>query len=210
MYSFVSNEHLSRQIMYQTRFISPHDVKIHAVTQKLDNAELKGNLFFGTDFYCKLRPLDHKISNQTEVKERKEPEPSSFKTKWVQIPQINKKYVNVIPPRPKSPQQIFQEIKTGQKDKILPKQIHASNSLGFGASEKLLLENLSALDLTIDSESEEEEINGQIVKNDSGKLIKVPLATYQRSDRTRRMLEVQMDEIALLQMQINKNTNQTQ
>ncbi|CAL6115025.1 Hypothetical_protein [Hexamita inflata] len=128
----------------------------------------------------------------------------------VQIPQINKKYVNVIPPRPKSPQQIFQEIKTGQKDKILPKQIHASNSLGFGASEKLLLENLSALDLTIDSESEEEEINGQIVKNDSGKLIKVPLATYQRSDRTRRMLEVQMDEIALLQMQINKNTNQTQ
>ncbi|CAL6082577.1 Hypothetical_protein [Hexamita inflata] len=209
MYSFVSNEHLSRQIMYQTRFISPRDVKIHSITQKLDNAELKGNLFFGTDFYCKLRPLDHKISTQTEEKVNKEPEPSSFKTKWVQIPQKNKKCVNAIPPRPKSPQQIFQEIKTGPK--TAPKQIHVSNSLGFGASEKLLLENLSALDLTIDSESEEEEeIQHQIVKNDSGKLIKVPLATYQRSDRTRRMLEVQMDEIALLQMQINKNTNQTQ
>ncbi|CAL6055868.1 Hypothetical_protein [Hexamita inflata] len=83
------------------------------------------------------------------------------------------------------------------------------SNLKFSPTEKLLLENLNQFDISI-SESDETEEKRGLVKNESGKLIQVAIPTYQRSEKTRRMLQVQMDELNSIQTQINKQIHQLQ
>ncbi|CAL6025862.1 Hypothetical_protein [Hexamita inflata] len=110
-------------------------------------------------------------------------------------------------PKPKSPSIIFQQIKSGNK--IEEKQEKKGKKV-YSLSERLLLENLKQLDISIESESEETKDTNQLVKNKGGQVIQVAIPTYVRSERTRRILEVQRDEIALIQTQINKNIAQLQ
>ncbi|CAL6055908.1 Hypothetical_protein [Hexamita inflata] len=210
MNSFVmSSERISKKVVYQTRFIADHDVKHHSIVQKLDNAEIQGNLFFGTDFYCNVRLPDYKITDEPQTqKSSANSSAESFRTKLVKIEKNKFMCPKGLMPRPKSPSRIFQEIKSGiQKEE---KGEGKKAKKVFSVSERLLLENLNQLDISIESESEDTKKTDKLVKNESGKLIQVVIPTYQRSERTRRMLEVQMDELALIQMQINKNIAQLQ
>ncbi|CAL5986032.1 Hypothetical_protein [Hexamita inflata] len=208
MNSLVMNsERLSKKVVYQTRFVSDKDVKRQKVVQKMDNAELQGTLFFGTDYYCNTRLPDYKINNAPNPTQSFVFTPKEHSTtKLITINNCVQKYSRPgLIPRPPSPHRIFQEIKNQSKDN---REFKKSN-IKISPTEKLLLENLNQFDISI-SESEESEENRGLVKNESGKLIQVAIPTYQRSEKTRRMLQVQMDELNSIQTQINKQIHQLQ
>ncbi|CAL6101651.1 Hypothetical_protein [Hexamita inflata] len=208
MNSLVMNsERLSKKVVYQTRFVSDKDVKRQKVVQQMDNAELQGTLFFGTEYYCNARLPDYKINNAPNPTQSFVFAPKEHSTtKLIKINQCTQKSSKPpLIPRPPSPHRIFQEIKSQSKDS---REFKKSN-LKFSPTEKMLLENLNQFDISI-SESDETEEKRGLVKNESGKLIQVAIPTYQRSEKTRRMLQVQMDELNSIQTQINKQIHQLQ
>ncbi|CAL5986178.1 Hypothetical_protein [Hexamita inflata] len=191
MKSIITSPAPSKQIVkYNTLFIHQKDVKRQKIVAQLDKAEKRGDIYFGTDYYCNMPIKEYDMNETKQLTKSRSYQKQRVYLKPALTPRV-------------SASLLFQQSKNQKCSSSQPKQ-NIQKKTNISYSEQLFLKELNQLDICYSDSSDSTNDLKTLVVNRSGETIEVQQNTYNKSDKVQHALDMFQYEIQDLQNQLNR------